>query len=546
MADDRDVVVALSSDGALTGYGRVPANPSVFALTSDGTILSVEYDTDSVAVVRMGEPIGGAGVADAARLVTMRSLLDEEADDNLDALTLDREMEQSLAAAAEPATVDCAAKARQFVLRLEDQLLGVSNAAAAALSGDCSAASDDVSLDAAETLARRMPGASVRELVEDDAFSRLLQAAASGDATARRLLGAALARIAIERGELDATAIAEETLRFGTNLPATILKTIAAGGAISPTLLDLVRTRSVPDPAAHQLFAHASERRINDVDSLTEALREYSIAERLYRDGGRIEEARFAAHRRAQLSRLLPDDRVLSVADAVEHWTPEMPDVTPETALPDLPAEPAARRSFNMENANKLSLQVPNSLLLDALRTEMERARIVDLRTEDPKAAADLLIDLGRRGGAASGWSADLVREYLDLADGISDGPAGGQRLPSCRGSDADDWDGVQDANPRQRRGKRAFHPHCGPDCVDCRSRRRVTMWPPSWRISTLLFLRIDTPFCRAPMPRRQARQVRTFSRRRSAWLRHWPPTSTIQRAGRCCGAYRSSGKACS
>ena len=269
-----------------------------------------------------------------------------------------------------------------------------------------------------------MPGASVRELVDDDAFSRLLQAAASGDAKASRLLGAVLARIAIERGELDTTVIAEETMRFGANLPATILKSIAAGAPISPTLLELARKRSGPDPAAHQLVAHASERRINDVDALTEALREFSIAERLYRDSGRTAEARFAGHRRAQLSRVLPDDRVLSVADAVEHWTPELPDVTPAIALADLPADPKARRTFNMENANKLAERVPDSLLLDALRTELERARIVDLRSEDPQAAADLLIDLGRRTDAASGWSPDLVREYLDLAEGIREGSA--------------------------------------------------------------------------------------------------------------------------
>ena len=43
----------------------------------------------------------------------MRSLLDEEADASLDSLTLDHEMEQSLAAAADPQGADCAAEARQ-------------------------------------------------------------------------------------------------------------------------------------------------------------------------------------------------------------------------------------------------------------------------------------------------------------------------------------------------------------------------------------------------------------------------------------------------
>ena len=56
--------------------------------------------------------------------------------------------------------------------------------------------------------------------------------------------------------------------------------------------------------------------------------------------------------------------------------------MTPETALADLPSRSGGdARTFNMENANKLAERFPDSLLLDALRTELERARIVDLRS---------------------------------------------------------------------------------------------------------------------------------------------------------------------
>ena len=153
VADDRDVVVALGKlDGAFSGYTRAPANPSVFALRSDGSILSVEYDTDSVAVVDFREPVGADGIAEAARLVTMRSLLDEEADASLDSLTLDHEMEQSLAAAADPQGADCAAETRQRLLRLEDQLLGISGAAVPETTTECGTSDGDVALDAAEAL----------------------------------------------------------------------------------------------------------------------------------------------------------------------------------------------------------------------------------------------------------------------------------------------------------------------------------------------------------------------------------------------------------
>lgn len=423
LVDDRDMAMALdAATGVLVGHARLPANPSATALGADGNMLSLEWDTDSVATVAFRDLPSASAIAETAQLVAMRSLLDKEADASLDSLMLDREMERTLAASAASAS-DCAADAQRRLLRLEDQLLGEAVTGAALVSRSECGGSANAVLDAAETLAHRGRGASVRELVEDDAFSRLLQAAASGDATASRLFGAALARIAMERGEVPTATVAEEAMRFGANLPGRMLREVAAGGAIEPALLEVVRRQAGSDPAAYQLLAHADERRIGDVEALADALFEFSVAEKLYRAAGREDEERFVGHRRAQLARLLPDARVLTVAAEVEAWSPPAIEMGSASPLADLPSEPAARRAFNMENANRLAERLPESPLLEALRTELERARIVDLRTTDPKAAADLLIDLGRKTGAASGWSPDLVGEYLGLADEIARGP---------------------------------------------------------------------------------------------------------------------------
>src|SRR5262249_55242463 len=79
-------------------------------------------------------------------------------------------------------------------------------------------------------------------------------------------------------------------------------------------------------------------------------------------------------------------------------------------------------RALDTKNAETLAARLPNSPLLDALNTELERARIIDLKSSDPKAAADLLIDLGRRSGGQKQWSPDLLREYLSLADEMGEG----------------------------------------------------------------------------------------------------------------------------
>jgi Novel STAND NTPase 1 len=420
VVDDRDVIDAFDVEsGALVGAARLPANPSVLALKPDGKMLSVEWDTDSVATVEFGALTAGNTV-ETARLVTMRSPLDPEADANLDALAIDQEMERSLTTGASGAATCVDTEARQLSA-LETRLLGDTAPAEkpAASTPNCDSAGNGA-FDAAETLAQRGQSASVREMVEDGTFSRVLQAAVAGDSTATRVLGAVLAKLTIERGDVDRAEVAADAIRFGTSVPAVVMKEIAGGGPIAPALLDAARRRSsAADPAIHQLLAHWHERQLNDLDSLTEALFEYAVAERLYRESDRASEAEFVARRRAQLARLLPDSRVLAALQRVDAWKPEVAPASASPTLPSLPTEPTARRTFDMDNADKLAERLSDSPMLAALRTELERARIFDLRAKDPKAAAELMIALGRRTSGSGTWSPDTAREYLALADEI-------------------------------------------------------------------------------------------------------------------------------
>ncbi len=421
VADDHGMMMTLDPEtGALAGFARLPANPSALALKDDGKALSLEWDTDSVATFDFYALTPPSGVADPARLVAMRSLLDPAYDTSLDSLTIDPEAAPADPSSANSSEADCDKLIAAQISLLESRLLGESaSATAVEETAQCEDNAAGGSLGAVEALAQRGENAGVRDLVEDGAFSRVLQAAAAGDRTATRILGAVLARIAIERGDLDQLAIAKDALRLGTSLPSSLMKTIAAGAPIDASLLQIATERAGADPVLHQLIAHADERRINDIGALSDALFEFAIAERLYRAGGRAEQAEFSAHRRAQIARVLPDDRVLAVLEKVESWRPAAATVAPSQALPDMPANSRARREFDMENASQLAAQLPDSPLLDALRVELERARIFDLGHSEPQMAAKLMIELGQRTRAADGWSPDLVREYLDLADDI-------------------------------------------------------------------------------------------------------------------------------
>ena len=322
---DRMIVVD-SATGAIAGYAKIPAAPSVVALQPGGQVLSVEYDTDSVSDVALALLPTGDATRDTAELVSMRSLGDPVVDSTIEALARDPDdgaaTDDASALADE---VDCVEDARRRIALAEARLLGETPLVEMFIPlGDCpqagSSATDLVA--AAKSLAERAPSATIRKLIDDASFSVVLRAAASGDAAATRILGAALIRIAEARGGVDPSVVSEDALRFGTRLSASTLQAIAAGAPIRTSLVELAKMLDRADPAAHQLMAHALERRINDPVAVSDALFHYAIAERLYREAERTAEIQFTSHRRAQLARMLPDARVLDVAARLDAWKP--------------------------------------------------------------------------------------------------------------------------------------------------------------------------------------------------------------------------------
>jgi hypothetical protein len=224
VADDRDLILAIDrKSGALTGFARVPAKPSALALRPNGEIMSLEWDTDSVAALTLAAFPGADKTPDTARLVTMRSLLDPESDSSMDALS--RDQEDDIAVATD--TRDCGGGAGPRLARLEARLLGEGSAEPAGpIAGDCEASAGAIAelLDTAEILVKQREEGGADALIEDEAFSRLLGAAAEGNVTATRILGAALARIASEHAQLEQQAIAEDALSFGTSLLPAVVK----------------------------------------------------------------------------------------------------------------------------------------------------------------------------------------------------------------------------------------------------------------------------------------------------------------------------------
>jgi hypothetical protein len=423
VAHEDDTVVTLDAEtGVLLAHGRLPANPSAMALRADGDVLSLEWTTDSAAVVPLVR-FGEAEIAEMARLAAMRSLLDPEPDATITALKMDRGFD------ADATIADCGLAEAATVAWLEGRLLGDSGIEEAPAWPAGCVAKDDGAVAAAKALVRGHAAGGYRTIVDDPAFSGLLQAAADGKVDAMRLAGAVLARIAHLRNVADAEEISADAARFGTSLPAATLKAVASGAPIAPALLEFARQRRGFDPGAHQLLAHALERSINDIDSLSEALAEYSIAERLFRQVGRAADARFTGHRRAQLARLLPDEPVLAADARREAWSPMPLDAGADVQSAEVPADGSARRALDLANARLLGENLPGSILVSALQTELELGHIRDVASTRPKEAADQFLDLAQRSAAAHRWSPDYVRDYLDIAHEISGDPESAFRL---------------------------------------------------------------------------------------------------------------------
>ena len=420
IVDDRDLMVAYdTATGAPLGSARIPADPSRLALLENGSILSVEWDTDGASALDF-RAVARHDLDAIARLVTMRSLLDQEEDDSVDALTRGLEADAQAAEDGGPATAQCAEEAKRRLVLLEQRILGDS----ATPELECAHADTPGSvLSLGEQLVAR--SSDIGDVLDHEAFSRLLAGAAAGDPAATRLIGALLESNAL-RGAGDMRAIAADAARFGASLPIALLKEIGAGAPIDDTLLALIRDRQAIDPSAHHLLAHALERRINDVGALSEALFQFAAAERLYGELGRAEslrfvgQQRFAGHRRAQLARLLPDSVVLDVYARLDAWSPEPMGFDADAVLPEAADDIATRRESDLESLALLQERLPDSPLLALLGAELQRGRIRDLAADDPKQAVDLLLSL-EGSGTDGGWSPGVADGYLEFARELDD-----------------------------------------------------------------------------------------------------------------------------
>ena len=412
VSDDRDfsVLVEGAGAGAIARYGRLPGKPSATMLLPEGHVLTVEYNTDSVATLALSGLPEPAQATDTARLVAMRSRTDEVEDSSIDALLIDRNME---APAAEASASSCDTLVGFDLARMEGRILGGEPVDIGA-APDCAAGR--AALAAARSFAGRNADAAVTDMLEDPAFSDLLRLAAEGDAAATRMLGAVLARIAGLRGHADEAALAEDALRFGTGIPRSYLMNAASGAPIGAAIAEAAANRSGIEPTAHQLLAHALERSIGDIDDLSEALFEFALAERFFTESGRLEEAHYCGHRRAALARILPDERVLDVWQKLQDWRPEAEPIEIGEVATETAPEPLEGHAADMRNLERLVERLPGSPLLEGLRTELRRAAI--LADLDPRAAAESLLKLS---GSGAGWSPDLVEEYLALATDLGD-----------------------------------------------------------------------------------------------------------------------------
>lgn len=413
--DKSDRVTAVDTTArAIAAHGRLWANPVAVSMLRNGDVLSLEWDTDAVARTPLAKLPPAAAFADTARLVAMRSRPEAVDDSSIEALL-------ALGDSRE-AEAGCSEISSRNAWPLLADLIDAPRDDRPNRPALCVGADDGAFADTLRSLLTRGRTADIRQRVTEPAFARLLHAAGDGDESAERYLAAMLARIAIARGEVDPILVAEEALRLGATVPPIVLKSVAAGAAIPASLLVLARER-IGDPAAHQLIAHWNARQIDDIDVQSEAFFQFALAEKLYGNHD-VLAAQFNGRRRAQLARILPDERVLAVAGRLEAWEPASGSPLPGVAVADPPTDPEARLVQSLSDVERMARAWPDSRLLSALKRELERARIYELRQTDPERATDMMLELGADNRAVRAGSSALVQDYLALADGIADADA--------------------------------------------------------------------------------------------------------------------------
>jgi hypothetical protein len=417
--DDWDslVMIERASEGTSSAYSRLPADPIAIALFPDGRkILSVEWVTDSASIMSLDTVPGPDEISASGRLVVMRSYMDRVRDRNIESLAAGRQHGMPADAATEGQS--CGIEVAAHLSRLEHRILGDSASMVATNAPECarSGAGERI-FQAVDALAALVESGGTAGVFGDENFSIVLQAAAARDAVALRVLGAVLAQMAADGGRISTAAITADAVRFGTGFPPAFLKEVAAGAPIDAEIFNAASEQAGFEPTALQLLAHSDERQINNLQLLAQALFEFSVAERLYRESDRLTEAEFAGQRRVQLARILPHQNVLEVWHRLQAWQPQAEAAEPTAELVQVSADAAERTLADMENAERIDW-LPDSLLLESLRTELEHAYLRGIAEENPAEATDRLLLRGRH---QAGWSPELLKEYLDLADAIGE-----------------------------------------------------------------------------------------------------------------------------
>ena len=307
---------ARACDGALAGLRAHPGQSLRVGAPVRRRVLSLEWDTDSVRPLPFGE-LAPAGRNRGWREARHDAQPARPGGGCEPRIAHHSTTKWSIArAAAERSGADCAAETRRAPTAAGDELLG--DAARRRQYRDCRCAHAEAtsrSMLPRRCAARRRARAcgSWSRTTRSRACCRRRQPAMRTRPHPRRRAGAHRDRSAAtstRRRSRGCDAVRRQPSRDD---PAG-----HRGGRAD--LRDSARirraTRRGPDPAAHQLAAHATSADINDIEALAEALCEFSHCRTaLPRHRTDRAEARFVAHRRAQLARCCPTSACSSIAD---------------------------------------------------------------------------------------------------------------------------------------------------------------------------------------------------------------------------------------
>ena len=252
------------------------------------------------------------------------------------------------------------------------------------------------------------------------AWSGLIQAAETGESYALRAFALAVASVGDDRYAEIYKEIGEALYR-GLNARAVFLSSvtveyIARGGEIPGESWRAIKAQADgPQPNIHRALGHLYERSVHDQRSLAVALREFWIAEKLFRESGRGREADKAALRRAMLARALPMADVEKMYGEVLNWRPR-PDVgSPAGSLRELPGTDAPRLDGDLAALEAVVAKLGDPVPVRLLRAVWIGSTAPD---DDPKVAIQRYRSaIDQLGPPMTRWRSELAPILLQWAE---------------------------------------------------------------------------------------------------------------------------------